>query len=83
MDFHNELLHDNSPLINSSLFFWGQIILSEVGRGGGGEQGWSHLLELPRTVAARPSIVAQRPFPGPRFSVAGHLLLLDARPLLC
>lgn len=30
-DFNNELLHDNRPLINSLLFFWGQIILIKVG----------------------------------------------------
>lgn len=35
-DFNNELLHDNRPLINSLLFFWGRIILIKVGWGGGG-----------------------------------------------
>lgn len=33
-DFNNELLRDNRPLINSLLFFWGQIILIKVGGGG-------------------------------------------------
>ena len=35
-DFNNELLHDNRPLINSLLFFGGQIILIKVGWGWGG-----------------------------------------------
>jgi hypothetical protein len=40
-DFNNELLHDNRPLINSLLFFWGQITLIKVcvGEWGGDEQG--------------------------------------------
>lgn len=33
-DFNNELLCDNRPLINSLLFFWGQIILIKVGGDG-------------------------------------------------
>lgn len=82
-DFNNELLHDNRPLINSLLFFWGQISLIKVGWGGGGEPGLSDLLHLTWTLAARPGIAAQRPFLVTSFSRAGHLLLLGVRPLLC
>lgn len=43
-DFINELHCDSRPLINSLLFFQGQIILMKVGWGKGVEQGSSDLL---------------------------------------
>ena len=50
--------------------------------GWGDEQGPSRLLDPPWTLAAYPGLAAQRPFPVTSFSWAGHLLLLNARPLL-